>query len=235
VNTNCGAISLTPTSLNPSFGVPFSVTISASGGSGSYTFSIQSGSLPTGLTITSGGLVSGTTNAGGTFNVTIKATDLAACIGTQFYSITVKSVNVYPLAIANATLDTPYTQTMIANGTAAAPFTFTATGVPSDLVLSTAGVLSGSPSTFGMINNIDVTATSSDGYSANRTYSLNVVCATDVSVTPNQLDKAIAEQEYSNLVSTSRGQGFYDFTLAPGGQLPSGLSLSTSGWINNDE
>ena len=65
-------------------GIAYSQTITASGGTGPYTFSITAGSLPTGLSpITGGGLISGTPTAAGTFTFTVTATDANGCTGLQ--------------------------------------------------------------------------------------------------------------------------------------------------------
>lgn len=62
VVAQCPAITLNPTSLpNATAGDSYSRTITASGGTGSYTFMIFGGALPPGLSITpSTGVISGT-------------------------------------------------------------------------------------------------------------------------------------------------------------------------------
>jgi hypothetical protein len=55
-------------------GVPYSQTFVATGGTGSYTWSITAGSPPAGLILSSGGVLSGTPTASGTANFTVKAT-----------------------------------------------------------------------------------------------------------------------------------------------------------------
>lgn len=70
-------------------GTAYSSTVYASGGTGSYTWSIASGSLPSGLTL-SGGKVSGTPTKAGTWSVILRATDGHGRIGqTGAMSITV--------------------------------------------------------------------------------------------------------------------------------------------------
>lgn len=56
-------------------GVPYYQQLTASGGSGPYTWSISEGTLPPGLSLSSTGVLSGTPSSSGTFNFVITATD----------------------------------------------------------------------------------------------------------------------------------------------------------------
>ena len=59
-------LTLSPGSLpNGTTGTAYNQTVTASGGSGPYTFAITSGALPTGLSLSSGGAITGTPTAGG--------------------------------------------------------------------------------------------------------------------------------------------------------------------------
>lgn len=59
-------------------------TVSASGGTAPYTYSLASGSLPTGLSLNaSTGTITGTPSGTGTSTFTISATDAAGCTGTS--------------------------------------------------------------------------------------------------------------------------------------------------------
>jgi hypothetical protein len=88
VNINCPAIALSPPTLpDGSVGNNYNQTITASGGTAPYTFTVSSGVLPDGLTLSLTGLLSGTPTATGTFNFTITATDSNNCTGSQIYTI----------------------------------------------------------------------------------------------------------------------------------------------------
>ncbi|WP_221391117.1 N,N-dimethylformamidase beta subunit family domain-containing protein [Dyadobacter sp. NIV53] len=73
-------------------------------------------------------------------------------------------------ALPNATEGVAYNQTISVNATG---YTFTATGLPSGLSLSSSGLLNGTPANAGSEFNITVTATKGT-CSANASYSLNV-------------------------------------------------------------
>jgi Putative Ig domain len=103
------SLSLTPTTLpNATAGQRFSLSISAVGGSGQYSFAKTAGTLPSGITLTNGGLLSGTANVAGTYNFTVQATDVAisGLKGTQAYTLIVN-----PAAAASITVTAPTTAT----------------------------------------------------------------------------------------------------------------------------
>jgi|SRR5579872_3659679 len=71
-------------------GTAYSETISSSGGSSPYTFSVYTGSLPPGLSLNSStGVISGTPTSAATYNFTIKVVDAVGNTGTQAFSIAI--------------------------------------------------------------------------------------------------------------------------------------------------
>jgi hypothetical protein len=56
-------------------GVPFSAKLTASGGNGTYTFTLAEGSLPTGLALAADGTVVGTPRAAGLYRATVRLAD----------------------------------------------------------------------------------------------------------------------------------------------------------------
>jgi hypothetical protein len=81
----CSAITVDPSSLpDATIGESYNQALSASGGTGPYTFAVTSGALPAGLSLASG-VISGTpTGPAGTANFTITATVTAdGCIGSH--------------------------------------------------------------------------------------------------------------------------------------------------------
>jgi hypothetical protein len=65
----------TTTLPDPGRGIPYSTTLTATGGTPAYSWSVVGGSLPMGITLASNGVLSGTATASGTFQFTIKVTD----------------------------------------------------------------------------------------------------------------------------------------------------------------
>lgn len=89
--TPCPAITLSPSTLpNGSVAFSYNQTVSASGGSGPYTFSVTNGFLPYGLSLNqSSGVVSGTPDNHGSFNFTVTARDYNGCSGAQAYTVNI--------------------------------------------------------------------------------------------------------------------------------------------------
>jgi len=87
------------------------------------------------------------------------------------------SVTVTNPGAQTATAGTAITPTTLAASGGTSPYTWTATGLPAGLSLSTAGVLSGTPSTAGT-SSVTVTATDSTGATGTATFSFQVTSAT---------------------------------------------------------
>jgi hypothetical protein len=87
---NCPMITLSPGSLpGGTVNVSYSQQITASGGTGPYTYS-EVGALPAGVTLSSSGLLAGTPTQTGTFNITVTAIDsFTGCGGSQAYSLVI--------------------------------------------------------------------------------------------------------------------------------------------------
>ncbi|MBP5114738.1 autotransporter domain-containing protein [Pseudomonas protegens] len=94
ITVSAPSLVLTPASLGAgTAGSPYSATLSATGGTVPYSYSITSGSLPAGLSLnTASGLISGTPTTSGSSNLVITATDANGATGSQAYSITIAAV-----------------------------------------------------------------------------------------------------------------------------------------------
>jgi hypothetical protein len=88
----CPVITLSPPTLpGGSQGTPYSQQLTAVGGAAPYTFTLTTGTLPTGITLTPAGLLAGTPTVSGSFPITITATDINACTGSQAYTLVIGS------------------------------------------------------------------------------------------------------------------------------------------------
>jgi len=213
------------------FHAGYSQAISATGGTGSLTFSAPAADLPTGLTLNSTGLLAGTPTAPGTYTFTVTATDSVGATGTDNYTVVINPiVTVSTPTLANWTVDqSGYSQTITATGgTGALTFSAPAASLPTGLTLSTAGVLSGTPTATGTFTFI-VTATDSLG--VNGTHSYTVVINPAVTITTTALPGGTVGTAYNQTISATGGTGALTFSV-PGASLPSGLTLSTTGVLS---
>ncbi len=176
--STCPTITVNPT--NPALsagtaGQPYSQTFTATGGTAPYGFTMSAGTLPPGLSLSSGGVLSGTPTGFGTFTFTVKAADTNGCMGDRQYTLPIcPIITVNPATLPNGTVGMPYNQTLTATG-GAAPYSFavTAGALPPGLSLSSAGQLSGTPSTGGTFN-FTVTVTDASGCTGTRNYGLTI-------------------------------------------------------------
>lgn len=185
-NIVCPQITVTPDRLaTGTLGTAYDQDVDAQGGAGPYTFKLKSGSLPPGLTLAANGSISGKPSAAGSFNFSLKVTDVHGCAGGATYemfigcpAITVEPDSPLPRAMVNV----PYSQPFTAAG-GAGPYKYSVDSgsLPPELMLSPAGTLSGLPRASGTYS-FDVLADGTGRCSGKRTYVLTV----DPPVTPTR-------------------------------------------------
>ncbi len=136
-------------------GVAYNATVSATGGTPGYSWSIVSGSLPAGMTMAaSSGQISGTPSAAAAYSFTLQVTDSGspAQAATHSYSVNVAANPpvITTTSLVAAVQNSPYTSTLSASG-GVPPYNWSlASGsLPPGLTLSSAGVISGTPTVSG--------------------------------------------------------------------------------------
>lgn len=111
VTIGAATLAVSPPSLpGAPLNVPFSASLTASGGIAPYTFSLSSGSLPAGLSLGSGGGLSGTPTEVGSFTFTVKVTDAASDTATVTYSQFVVTTAPAVYSVSSTSAKTPSTQ-----------------------------------------------------------------------------------------------------------------------------
>ena len=228
VNIGSNILTVLPSTLpNGTQSVPYSQTVSASGGSGPYTFSVTSGSLPNGLSLDSAGNLTGTPTGSGSSTFTVRAVDSVSNFGTRSYTINIGSniLTVSPATLSNGTQGTAYSQTITASG-GSAPYTFAVTAgtLPTGLSLSSGGVLSGTPSASGTFN-FTVQATDPGFNTGSRSYTVTINLAA-LTINPSSLPAGTVSTAYSQTVTASGGSAPYSYAVLSG-SLPTGLSLNS--------
>ncbi|WP_313415010.1 putative Ig domain-containing protein [Stenotrophomonas sp.] len=233
LTVNAPTISLTPSTLPAATGgTAYSQTITASGGTGSHTFSLSAGALPPGVGLTSGGILSGTPTTAGSYAFTITATDSLGFTGSQAYSFTVNApaITLTPATLPAATGSTAYNQTLTASGgNGGYTFSLSTGALPPGIGLSSAGVISGTPTTTGSYT-FTVQATDGFGFSGSQAYTMAVNAPAIVFVQTTLPGGQVATA-YSQTLSAGGGSGSFTYSLSAGA-LPPGIALSSAGALS---
>jgi hypothetical protein len=177
----CPLITVAPATLPIGrVGVAYSQQLTASGGTGTYVFSVASGTLPAGLTLTAGGLLSGTPTTQGSSPVTIRATDGASCPGVTTYAMVIAPsscpvITLAPPTLPSGTLGVAYRQQITASGgTGSYVFSVASGTLPAGLTLSPGGLLSGTPTTL-VSSTVTIQATDGSGCPGVITYTISII------------------------------------------------------------
>ena len=227
-------ISTTSPLLSGTAATPYTATITATGGSPAYSFSILAGVLPSSFNLSSSGVLSGTTAATGIFNFTVQVTDSKNASSSQPFSLTI-----YPTGTPIITTTSPlslgipnafYNQALAATG-GMTPYSWTlASGnLPAGLNLGTTGVISGTPTGAGAAS-FTVQVKDNNGLASTMPFSLTIATPPTIS-TGGTLASGLVKAAYSQSLVASGGKTPYNFSLASGA-LPPGLNLSSGGLIS---
>ncbi|WP_321472203.1 Ig domain-containing protein [uncultured Paludibaculum sp.] len=224
------------TSLSPltggTVGLPYVVNLTASGGSPSYSWTLESGSLPPGLSLSPSGALSGTPFAGGTFTFTVRATDTASATATQVFAISISSLLTITTnsTLPGGAVGSSYTAPLAVVG-GAAPHTWTIISgqLPAGLSLSSAGLISGTPTASGL-SNFTVKVQDAGLNLATQSFTLTIGLGLTVT-TVSPLPTGVAGSAYQYTLTAAGGTPAYSWINA-GGSLPAGLSLSQLGVIS---
>jgi uncharacterized protein YhjY with autotransporter beta-barrel domain len=243
VTVGAPTITLSPTTLTAAtVGASYNHSVTASGGTSTYSYAVTTGGLPAGLQLNSAsGAITGTPTAGGSFNFTITATDSSTGTGSPFkgaqaYSLTVNAptITLSPSTLTAATVGASYNHSVSASGgTSTYSYSVTSGALPAGLSLNaSSGAVTGTPTAGGSFNFTITARDSSTGtgpYTGSQAYSLTVNAPT-ITVSPSTLPAAAVAAAYNQSVSASGGTSTYSYSITSGA-LPAGLSLSSAGAI----
>ena len=184
--TVAAALTVTTSSLpGGTVGQAYSQNVAATGGSGSYAWSVQAGALPPGLTLSSGtpnATVAGTPSAAGTYSFTLQVTD-GTQTASKALSIVVAEAPPPPLTITTTSplpqgrVGTAYSTNVTASGgTGSYTWARTSGSFPPGLTLTSgtpSATLSGTPSRRGTYT-FTLRVTDGAGRTASRSFSLTI-------------------------------------------------------------
>ncbi|MCY1125457.1 putative Ig domain-containing protein [Frigidibacter sp. RF13] len=181
INPASSPVTVSPASLPTlTAGVAFSQTLTSSGGTAPYTYTLQSGTLPPGLSLTSGGVISGTPTQRGAYSFSVRSTDNIAQFVDKGYTGTVQNPTLtLNTAAGTAGQNSAFSQTLSVTG-GVAPYSFLLeTGsLPSGITLSSGGVVSGTtsaaPGTYPVTIRVTDSSTGPGSYFEVENYTLTV-------------------------------------------------------------
>src|SRR5690554_3564891 len=229
-------INLEPNSLpNGTAGTAYAgATISATGGTEPYSFTLTAGRLPAGLSLDADGELSGTPSEAGSFPFTVTATEGNGFTGNRAYTLQISApgITLEPDSVPNGSAGAPYSPTTFTAQGGTGPYTFTVTSgaLPAGLTLASNGTLSGTPTesarfTFG------VSATDAQGFTATGEYTVDID-APEITVNARGLPAGVVNIDYRAVrFSATGGTGPYVFALSQGA-LPEGMTMTDDGTLS---
>ncbi|MGH9170306.1 MAG: putative Ig domain-containing protein [Acidimicrobiales bacterium] len=148
--------------------------------SGGASLTFTASGLPAGLSISSSGLISGSPTTAGSSSVTVTAKDSTGASGSTSFTWTVNSKGTNTVTVTN-----PHQQRdkvgkkvslqIAATDSGGLALTFTATGLPPGLTISSSGLITGAPTThIAGGYKVTVTATDSTGASGSASFAWKV-------------------------------------------------------------
>jgi serine/threonine-protein kinase len=218
-------------------GTAYSGTVTASGGTGTYTWAAVTG-LPAGLTATASGAtltISGTPTAAATATIPLSVHDSATPEGKGTASLTLtvsdKAMSITTAAATTAATGKAYSGTATVTGGNGTYTWAAATGLPAGLTATGSGAtltISGTPTAAGTFT-VTLSASDTESTPKTATATLVITVSAAVSITTTSLAAGTEGTAYSAAVAATGGTGTATWTATG---LPAGLSISSAGTIS---
>gem|GEM_PF-1359267 len=231
-STGAGPSITTSTVPGGSVGTTYTTTLAETGGTAPFTWSVA-GTLPPGLILhSSTGILSGTPTTPGAYAFDVDLTDAGNDTTAVLLHLTVaNTLNVQTLALPQATLNQPYSFPLAAVG-GVPGYTWAesaSTPLPTGMHLSTAGVVTYTPTTTAQVC-LSPVVTDSIGDTASWALCLTVASTLAVVTGPysDPLPAVDAGASYSAGLVAVGGVGPYSWSITGTATLPPGLTLDPS-------
>jgi hypothetical protein len=225
-------LTITTSSLNTAVaGMPYSQTLTATGGTAPYSWSVR-GRLPAGLTLSPTGVISGTplTTGGGSllvFEVADSSNPEETATATLEFPY---FLDIATGSLSNGAVGAMYFQSLLATG-GTPPYTWQLTSgtLPPGLTLHpSSGSITGTPTSPVSATPLTFTVTdsSSPPQSTAATFTLTVTAST-FSITTTALPNGVVGVPYAQTLAAAGGTTPYTWQLTAG-TLPAGLNLNSA-------
>jgi hypothetical protein len=215
-------------------GEAYADALVATGGDGTYSWSITSGALPGGLTLAPNGAITGMPGAAGNFGFTAQVASGSQTV-SQAYTLRIDA----PLLITTTTMARPagvegeaYADMLAATG-GDGTYTWSITGgaLPGGLTLAPSGDISGIPDAEG---DYGFTAEVASGTQLeSQAYTLSILApGTLLQITSTTVARpaGVMGADYADALSATGGDGTYAWSIVSGA-LPAGLALAATGEV----
>jgi large repetitive protein len=222
-------VQITTPSLPPStVGVSYSQTLTATGGSPPFVWSLLSGSPPPGLTLDPAGAIRGTPTIAGSYTFTLQVAEHGGATAKSGLAITINpAVSISTNSVADALIGAPYVQPLRAlGGTPPYLWSLTSGALPDGVKLdSSAGSLGGTPTVVGSFS---FTLRASDSAHAFAERQFQITTAADLVITTAPiLAAATVGLQFAQPLDAAGGRSPYVWSISSGG-LPAGVTLNAA-------
>jgi hypothetical protein len=203
--------------------VNYSATLAAA--NGTTPFSWAANGLPAGLTISSGGLISGKPTVAGSFSVNVTVSDSGGGSAQQTFALNIISApTTNETSLPGGQSGVTYSGAALSGSGGVSPYTWTASGLPTGLTMTSGGVISGTPTQTGT-RTVTITILDSNGGTTQKNLSITIGTAPSIT-TASLPSPRLVGQAYPNTTLAGSG-GTPPYTWSVSG-LPPGLSFDST-------
>ncbi|MFZ6773011.1 putative Ig domain-containing protein [Undibacterium sp. SXout7W] len=216
---------VTAAAISGKVGTALSFTVSATSAN-ALTYSLTG--APAGMSISTAGVVSWATPVAGTYAVTVLAKDsVTGLTGQAVYTVTITAATapVITATTVNGTVGTALSFTVSA--TSSNPLTYSLTGAPAGMAISTTGVVTWATPLAGSYPVTVVVKDSKTGLSSQAVYTVVIAAATAPKVSTASISGQVGVALSFTVTATSANPVTYSLTGAP-----TGMAVSTAGVVS---